>query len=81
MAIFFQFLLGGLCRLCVVRGRKEDVECANKELQTCVKEFAQLETAEIFVSDVSYIIKIFCWLFPIHCIIFRFLKYWNLSEF
>lgn len=42
---------GGLCRLCVVRGRKEDVESANEKLQISVKEFAQLETAEIFVSD------------------------------
>jgi len=42
---------GGPYRLCVVRGRREDVESANEELQTSVKEFAQLETAEIFVSD------------------------------
>ena len=71
--ILFVILLGGLCRLCVVRGCKEDVESANKELQTCVKEFAQLETAEIFVSDVSKIFSI-CLLFWMFSIISMLLK-------
>lgn len=40
-------------RLCVIRGTsQEDLQFAKDEMLKSVEEFAQLETSEIFVSEV-----------------------------
>lgn len=45
-------LTGGACRLAVIRGSKDGVQLARIQLLKCVEEHAQLETTEIFVSEV-----------------------------
>ncbi len=43
----------------MIRGSKEAVQLAKLQLLKCVEEYGQLETSEIFVSEVLYSVEIF----------------------
>jgi hypothetical protein len=44
----------------VIRGSKEGVQLAKLQLLKCVEEYGQLETSEIFVSEVIVCLDLFC---------------------